>query len=151
MELLEQRLTHEVIGAFFAVYNELDHGYLEAVYANALELELKRRGLRVAREVPVTVRFRGTPVGYYRADLLVADVILVEIKASRILDAHARLQTLNYLRGTGLAVGLLLHFGPKPHFERLVCHRSDPRRSAPAAAGGIRAVPRSPDSPRDQA
>ena len=122
--LEHEAITQEVLGAFYTVYNELRHGFLESVYANALACELCERGQRVAREVPITVRYRGTPVGFYRADLVVEDIVLVEIKSSRQLDPQARQQALNYLRGTDLEIGLLLHFGPRPHFERVVCTRA---------------------------
>ena len=141
--LVQETVTRQILGAFYDVYNGLGYGFLEAVYANALVIELRRRAQRVEREVPISVYYRGRPIGEYRADLVVEGVVLVEIKATRTLDPHARQQTLNYLRGTELAVGLLLHFGPKPQFERLVCEL-DPRRSArPSAAdGGIGVDPR---------
>jgi len=143
--LLEEGLTREIIAAFYEVYNQLGFGFLEGVYANALALELRNRGAIVAREVPVRVSYRGDLVGEYRADMVVDGAVLVEVKATRVLDQHARQQTLNYLRGTHFEVGLLLHFGPRPHFERVVSTGLDPRRSAgvPAAVGGIRRHPRS--------
>jgi GxxExxY protein len=118
--LLQESVTREVIGAFYAVYNGLGFGFLEAVYANALELELTGRGRAVDRELPIDVRYRGASVGFYRADLVVDKVVLIEIKSTKVLDPHTRQQTLNYLRGTNLEVALILHFGPKPHFERLI-------------------------------
>ena len=125
--LLQEGTTRTILRAFYDVFNRLGFGFLEAVYANALEIELRLHGRRVEREVPVRVWYRGIPIGEYRADLVVEGVILVEIRATRSLDPRARQQTLNYLRGTELQVGLLLHFGPKPHFERVVCVRADPR------------------------
>ena len=136
--LQQEVITREVIGAFFTVYNELRHGFLESVYANALEFELRQRGQRVAREVPVSVHYCGVPVGFYRADLVVEDIVLVEIKATRIMDPQARQQILNYLRGTDLDIGLLLHFGPKPHFERVICTRS--RGEAPKSQADRKSV-----------
>ena len=121
--LVQENVTREVLGAFYTVYNALGFGYLEAVYANALALELRHRKQKVEREVPITVRYEGRPIGFYRADLVVQEVVLVEIKASSVLDPHVRQQTLNYLRGTRLEVGLILHFGPKPRFQRLVSTR----------------------------
>ena len=143
--LLEEDLTRSIISAFYDVYNQLGFGFLESVYANALTLELRERGRTVSREVPVRVFYRGSRVGEYRADMVVEHAVLVEIKASRLLDVQARQQTLNYLRGTHLEVGLLLHFGPKPHFERVVSTGLDRRRSAglPVAEGGISEDPRS--------
>ena len=142
--LAQERTTRRILRAFYDVYNRLGFGFLESVYGNALELELREHGLLVRREMPVRVHYRGHPVGEFRADIVVEDVVLVEIKASRLLDPHAREQTLNYLRGTELEIGLILHFGTRPQFERLISSYRDPRRSVgpSAAAGGIRADPR---------
>jgi GxxExxY protein len=118
--LIHEELTNVIIGAFFAVYKALGFGFLEAIYANALEVELNRRGLRVRREVPTEVFYLGVPVGTYRFDMLVNESVLVEVKASRTTtDADLR-QLMNYLRATKLTVGLLLHFGPRGQFKRLV-------------------------------
>src|SRR6185503_3087713 len=95
--LLHGRLTREIIGAFYEVYNVLGYGFLESVYAQALFLELTRRGLHVQR-----------------ADMLVAYSVVVENKASVALAKSDRDQLLNYLRCSCLEVGLLLHFGPRP-------------------------------------
>ena len=118
--LLGEELTHGVIGAFYDVYNSLGFGFLESVYASALERELRERGFRVSREASVDVLYKGSPVGTYRVDLLVDDVLIVEIKATRFLDSHAGQQILNYLRATRLEIGLLLHFGVRPAFKRFV-------------------------------
>ena len=141
--LAQESTTRRILRAFYDVYNRLGFGFLESVYGNALELELREHGLLVRREMPVRVHYRGHPVGEFRADMVVEDVVLVEIKASRLLDPHAREQTLNYLRGTELEVGLILHFGTRPHFERLISSCRDPRRSVgpSAAQGGIRVDP----------
>jgi GxxExxY protein len=133
--LLEEALTHKVIGAFFDVYNALGYGFLEAVYARALELELTRRGLRVAREVSVNVWYSDEIVGQYRADLLVENRVLLELKANRVLATPDRAQLLNCLRASDLEIGLLLNFGLRPAFLRVVAsneltaRRSHPRKS----------------------
>lgn len=119
-ELVEKRLTGDIIGAFYEVYNELRYGFLEAVYRDALAIELGLRGVAIEREVPLQVRFKGRPVGRYRADLLVRGVVLVEIKAGKAPDPNGGAQLLNYLRATDLRVGLLLYFGPEPRFQRIV-------------------------------
>ncbi len=119
--LLQEHLTRGVIGgAFYRVYNTLGFGFLESVYANALTHEMTKRGLRVEREVPVRVWYDGHPVGTFRVDVLVEGAVVVEIKAARALGPTDPQQVLNYLRGTNLEVGLLLHFGPKPSFKRFV-------------------------------
>jgi GxxExxY protein len=118
--LVHGALTREIIGAFFDVYNELGYGFAESVYQRALPLALATRSLRSEREVPLTVQFRGVIVGNYRADLVVEHKVIVESKvAERILPVH-EMQLVNYLRATGITVGLILNFGPLPTFRRLV-------------------------------
>lgn len=125
---VRDHVTERVIGAFFDVYNTLRFGFLEAVYANSLALVLRRHGMRAEREFPVTVRFRGEPVGSYRVDLLVERRLVVEVKATKALDPSARFQTLHYLRATGLPIALLLHFGPQASFQRIVLTPRGARR-----------------------
>jgi GxxExxY protein len=115
----EERLIHSVIGAFFEVYNTLGYGLLEPLYARALETELRMRGHRVGREVPVAVVYKGVAVGAQRLDLLVEGRIVVETKSTAELHRAAKRQVYNYLRAAGLGTGLLLHFGPEPRFYRI--------------------------------
>jgi GxxExxY protein len=114
---------------FFEVYNEVGPGFLESVYVESLAIALSQAGLSVEREKPLTVRFRGEIVGKFRADLIVGDVVLVEAKACPKLNPLHEAQTLNYLRATALEVGLLINFGSRPQFRRLlydnprkICH-----------------------------
>ena len=129
-------LTQKIIGVFYDVYNELGHGFLESTYAEALVMALQDSGLNAAREIPVPVWFRGRRVGQYYADLIVEGVVLLELKAARTIDEAHEKQLLNYLRATQIEVGLLLNFGLKPQFRRLVYEnerkgiRVDPRVSA---------------------
>lgn len=102
------------------MYNTLGYGFLENVYRNALAVELEKRGLKVAREVPVQVFYRGVVVGHYRMDIVVEGHILIEVKATDFLSGTEKPQLFNYLRASKLAVGLLLHFGPKPAYHRLI-------------------------------
>ena len=113
-------LTGAVIGAFYAAYNALGYGFLESVYANALAIELRKRGIRFAREARVTIRYETEVIGTFRADFLVEERLVVELKATRVLVDADRAQLLNCLRGSGLRVGLLLHFGPEPEVRRVV-------------------------------
>jgi len=85
-----------------------------------MEVALRDDGLRVAREVPVSVHFRGRRVGTFRADMIVESVVLLEFKAGARLDPMAESQLLNYLRATRLEVGLILHFGAKASFRRRI-------------------------------
>ena len=124
-KLLHADITHEIIGAFYDVYNEMGHGYLESVYANALPVALRARNVEWQREVPFPVHFRGEIVGDYRSDLVVDNKVIVEVKvAERIVAAHEA-QLLNYLRASGLSVGLILNFGPKASTRRLLWTRTE--------------------------
>ena len=118
-ELSRDRLIHSVIGGFYEVYNVLGFGYMEQLYAAALTLELRARGHRAEREVSVPVTYKGEIIGCQRLDLLVDRSVVVETKATQALHASATRQVYNYLCGTGLEVGLLLHFGPEPRFFRV--------------------------------
>lgn len=118
--LLLEPLTHSVIGAFYDVYNRLGFGFLEHVYSLALERELRKSGHRVVRELYVTVCYDGKPLTTQRLDMVVDGKLIVEIKSTWELHPSARRQLLNYLRATDLEVGLLLHFGAKPEFHRVI-------------------------------
>jgi GxxExxY protein len=113
-------LTDRIIGVFYDVYNELGHGFLESTYAEAMVIGLGDAGLTVAREVPVSVWFRGRKAGQYFADLMVEGTILLELKATRTLEPAHEAQLLHYLRATDVEVGLLLNFGLRPQFRRLL-------------------------------
>ncbi len=117
--LAEERLTHVIIGAFFRVYNQLGFGFLEHVYAAALERELLRLGLRVAREYWVRIYYDGSELCQQRLDFVVNERVVVEIKSTLQLHKAASRQLRNYLRATNLEVGLLLHFGAEAKFYRL--------------------------------
>ena len=122
-ELLYRETSGAILGAFYAVHSELGFGFLESVYANSLEVLLSRAGLKVERQVPFDVFFHGHQVGSYRADLVVESRVIVEVKtASAITPQHVG-QLLNYLKASQVPVGLLLNFGEKPRFKRLVLTR----------------------------
>jgi len=114
-----RELTQKIIGVFYNVYNEVGHGFLESVYENAMTLALREAGLDARQQMPVAVYFRGQIVGDFRADLLVDNAVIVELKAAKSLDNTHEAQLLNYLRATDLEVGLLMNFGPKSEFNRL--------------------------------
>jgi GxxExxY protein len=113
-------LTEKIIGVFYDAYNELGYGFLESVYKASLFLALQEAGLTVERQVAIPVWFRGQKVGEFRADLRVNGFVLLELKCSRVLDVAHEAQLLHYLRATEVEVGLLLNFGEKPQFKRLV-------------------------------
>lgn len=119
--------SRAILGAFYSVYSELGFGFLEGVYANALAVLLKNSGLKYERQVPYQVRFHGQIIGNYRADLVVESRIIVEVKAGRSIIQQHTAQLLNYLRAARLQVGLLLNFGEKAEFKRVVWTRNSPR------------------------
>ena len=119
-----KELTGKVIGVFYDVYNELGHGFIESVYEKSLQHALVSLGLKACRKIEIPVRFRGQPVGNFEADMLVEDCLLLELKAVRTLDNAHEAQLLNYLRATDIELGLLLNFGLKPQFKRMVFDNS---------------------------
>ena len=116
----DPELSRRVIGAFYATYNELGHGFLESVYENALGFQLDSEGLAWERQVPIEVRFHDHVVGIFRADFIVEHQIVLEIKAVETLMPAHEAQVLNYLKATGLRLGLLLNFGPKAQVRRRI-------------------------------
>jgi GxxExxY protein len=127
-------LTERIIGVFYDVYNELGHGFLEKVYENSLALALRSAGLQVLQQVGIPVHFRGALVGDFDADLLVEEAVILELKSSRAIEQAHISQLLNYLKATDIEVGLLLNFGPKPEFKRLV-FGNDRKRPSSSGAG----------------
>ena len=114
-------ITDKVIGCAFVVSNILGAGFVEKVYENALAHELRSAGLAVAQQYAIAVRYKDIIVGEYVADLLVANEILVELKAVRALDEIHAAQCMNYLKATGLRVCLLFNFGkPRVEVRRIV-------------------------------
>ncbi|HEY3975480.1 MAG TPA: GxxExxY protein [Candidatus Sulfotelmatobacter sp.] len=113
-------MTEKIIGVFYDVYNELGYGFLESTYAGAMVVALEEAGLKVAKEVSVPVWFRGRRVGQYFADLMVEHAVLLELKTARSLESAHEAQLLHYLKATEIEVGLLLNFGMRPQFRRLL-------------------------------
>ena len=116
--IVEKQLSHAIVGCFYDAYNEFGFGLNERLYSRALEILLVRRGLRVEREYPVVVSFRGQQIGFYRLDMFVERRVLVEIKASEVLPDFARRQLRCYVNLAKVELGILLHFGPNPRFYR---------------------------------
>jgi len=113
-------ITELIIKAFFTVYNKLGYGFLEKVYENALVIELRKLGLYVLSQHQIKVFYDDEQVGFYVADLMVNDCVIVEIKAAENLCEEHEAQLTNYLKATETEVGLLLNFGKKPEFKRKV-------------------------------
>ncbi|TAN04119.1 MAG: GxxExxY protein [Rhodanobacteraceae bacterium] len=111
MNANEPRVSEKVIGCAIAVSNELGVGFLEAVYANALVVELTRQGIRYEREKQLQVFYKQVEIGTYYADFLIEDCLLVELKALKALAPEHEAQVMNYLRAGGVTAALLLNFG----------------------------------------
>jgi len=114
-------ITYAIRGAIFEVNNVLGPGFLEKVYENSLLVELKRRGYKAEAQVPLKVLYKNIVVGEYFADLIVEDRVIVELKTVESLDRIHEAQLLNYLKATGIKVGLLVNFKhQKADIKRLV-------------------------------
>ena len=133
--LIHSELTEKIIGIFYDIYNELGHGFLESVYEQALAIAFAEDEIFFQRQIAIPVWFRGQQIGDFRADLLVDNKVIVELKVGRTIEAAWEKQLLNYLRATQIEVGLLLNFGSAPQFRRLIFDnerkkiRVDPRES----------------------
>ncbi len=111
-KLLYEDLTYKIIGAAQEVYNELGPGYLESVYEDALCYELDVRNIAYQRQIDLDVKYKDVIFEKrFRTDLLVEDKVLVENKAIKAITNQDEAQLINYLKTTGLKVGLLLNFG----------------------------------------
>ena len=113
-------LTEKIINAAYKVHNVLGFGFLEKVYQNALMIELKRMGLKVSSEMPIKVYYRSEIVGEYIADIIVEDKVILELKAVKDLAEIHEVQLVNYLKATGIEVGLLINFGHSVQVKRKV-------------------------------
>lgn len=120
-EFLYKELTSDILESAFRVHNAVGCGLLEKVYANALSWELELRKRKVIAQKEFRVVYREKEVGLYYADIVVDDRVIVEVKSVEKIDDVHRAQLLNYLRLSGLKVGLLINFAkPRVEYERLV-------------------------------
>ncbi|MDB5337013.1 MAG: GxxExxY protein [Planctomycetaceae bacterium] len=120
-DLAHQEITEQIIGAAFEVYKHLGHGFLESVYRNAMLMELRLRGLAACDEEPIEVSYKGSVIGQFKADLLVENCVIVELKIAKEYQPLDEPQLLNELKATGIKVGLLINFGKsKVAFKRFV-------------------------------
>ena len=123
-------ITDKIIGVFYEVYGELGFGFLESVYHKAMLIALAEKGLGAESKVKLPVFFRGQLVGDYFADILVEQAVILELKVAEELASAHESQLLNYLKASPAEVGLLLNFGPRPRFKRLIFD-NERKRSRP--------------------
>ncbi len=117
---LYSEITEKILQCSFDIMNELGSGFLEAVYKNGLALAIKEKGLKIEPEKRFEVIFRGQKIGLYIADLIVEDTVIVELKCCEQLLPEHQAQLINYLKVSGVSVGLLINFGKrKVEYKRL--------------------------------
>ena len=123
-ELVPKELVDIILKHFYRIYNDLGYGFLERVYQNALYFALTDEGLKCETEKPIKVYFDGRVVGDYRADILVEDCVILELKATEDFNLAYENQLINYLKATDIEVGYVLNFGKKPKYCRNVYSNS---------------------------
>jgi GxxExxY protein len=111
MEL--ELLTEKIIGYAYKVYNTLGFGFMETVYENALSIELKKAGFRIEKQKAINVFYENERVGFFKADIIVNDLVILELKSVQAIVKEFEVQLVNYLTATMKPVGLVLNFGPK--------------------------------------
>jgi GxxExxY protein len=122
-KILYKEECYAIQGAVFEVYREMGSGFLEAVYQECLEREFERRGIPHQRKVELTLTYKGEELKKtYEADLICYGKIILELKAVKEVGNEHRAQLFNYLKATGLRLGLLVNFGhhPKATVERII-------------------------------
>ena len=119
-EMPSSELTEKIIGCAYNVSNTLGCGFLEKVYENSLAHELRKAGFSITQQQKIDVAYDGVVVGFYESDIIVEGRIIIEVKALRALDVAHKAQCLNYLKATGIRLGLLINFGnPKVEVKRV--------------------------------
>jgi len=114
--IIYKDLSYKIVELALEVHNELGCGFLEKVYENALMILLDREGISARQQAPADVYFQNQVVGQYFADILVDNKIILELKTVEAIANVHKAQVLNYLRATGIKLGLIMNFA-KPRFE----------------------------------
>ncbi|MBN2009318.1 GxxExxY protein [candidate division KSB1 bacterium] len=107
-----EEITEKIIGLAYKVYNTLGFGFVESVYENALSIELRRAGFIIQKQPAINVYYEGELVGKFKADIIVNEVVILELKSVQTIVREFEVQLVNYLTATGKPVGLILNFGP---------------------------------------
>ncbi|MEA3431430.1 MAG: GxxExxY protein [candidate division WOR-3 bacterium] len=113
-------ITEKIIKASYEVHNNLGYGFLEKVYENSLAIELRKMGVNVEQQKPIKVLYKDEVVGDYVADLVVEGNVIVEIKSVSQLEQPHEVQLVNYLKATGMEIGLLINFGKSVEVKRKI-------------------------------
>jgi GxxExxY protein len=121
-DLKKDEETYAVIGAAMSVHRELGHGFLESVYQEAFERELKERGISYKREVQIPIFYKSQKMeSSFRADFICLDQVIIELKELSQISGNEEAQLINYLKAAKIPKGLLLNFGsPQLQYKRLV-------------------------------
>ena len=120
MKLLHEEITEKIIKSYFKVYNTLGYGFLEKVYENALAIELRKNGLEVICQYPISVLYESEIVGDYYADIIVNNIVIIELKATKEISDDNECQLINYLKATNIELGLLMNFGKEAEYRRKI-------------------------------
>lgn len=116
-------LTSEIIGCAYRVFNNLGAGFLEKIYENAMFIELKKLGFAVEQQVAIDVYYDNIKIGEYFADLLVENKVIIELRAATDLVKAHEVQLVNYLKATGIELGLLINFGDEIQIKRRILNK----------------------------
>lgn len=109
-ELIHEKLSYQVVGILFGVYNQLGFGYQERYYQRAVALALKKHGLKFRGQLPIPLQFEGESIGRYFIDFVIEDSLVLEIKAKGKFHKRDILQVLGYLKTVKLPLGILANF-----------------------------------------
>jgi len=115
-----KELTEKIIGCAMRVHNTLGNGFQEVIYQRALEIEMRKAGLRYAREMEMIIYYDGEDIGKRRVDFFVENIVMVELKAITLLEDVHLAQAMNYVEAYKMEIGLLINFGAKSlQFKRV--------------------------------
>jgi GxxExxY protein len=134
VEILHKEESYKIVGACFEVYREKGCGFLESVYQECMEIELRLQGVSFVPKKPLALEYKGCPLrATYEPDFICYEKIVLELKATTDLADEHRAQIQNYLRATGFKLGLLVNFGhyPKAQVERIAAEHGRYRNEAP--------------------
>ena len=118
-----KEITAKIIECAFKVHKNLGFGFLESIYKNALMFELSKAGLQAEMEKKIQVYYDGQSIGDFIADVIVKNKIILELKCIKQINRIHEAQLVNYLKATGIEVGLLINFGEQVEIKRKVLDR----------------------------